>query len=67
MSNWEYKTVEVPVSFTWRGQKKEDDDALERELNLLGRQGWELVNALDLNVHHGTSRYIVAIFKRPTV
>ena len=34
-------------------------------LNRAGREGWELVAALDTNAGAGASYQIVAIFKRP--
>jgi hypothetical protein len=65
MNRWEYKTIEIPVEWNWRGEKRDDANALSRELNALGEQGWELVNAFDLNIGHGASRFVVALLKRP--
>jgi hypothetical protein len=38
---------------------------LAAELNDLGRSGWELVGALDLNEYEGRSAKVVLLFKRP--
>ena len=38
--------------------------AAER-LNLLGDEGWELVNVFDTNMLHGRTRDVVAVLKRP--
>ena len=38
---------------------------LSAELNDLGRAGWELVGALDLNEYEGRSAKVVLMFKRP--
>ena len=35
------------------------------ELNRLGWDGWELVSVFDTNDIQGSSRYVVAVFKRP--
>jgi hypothetical protein len=60
---WEYKTLCLSI----RGlmvpnvNTEEIDSALGR----LGRDGWELVSALDTNSGAGASFELVAIFKRP--
>jgi hypothetical protein len=38
---------------------------LHAEMNDLGRSGWELVSALDLNLYEGRSAKVVLLFKRP--
>lgn len=40
-------------------------EGLDAELNDLGRSGWELVSALDLNEHGARSAKLVLLFKRP--
>ena len=40
-------------------------EGLGAELNDLGRSGWELVSALDLNEYEGRSAKLVLLFKRP--
>lgn len=44
---------------------KVDTDELRAELNRMGQEGWELVNAFRTASGHGASREVVAIFKRP--
>jgi hypothetical protein len=59
---WEYRTVKFDVSGFWA--PKVDSNKIDGELNQLGRQGWELVAALDTAWSQGASREIVAFFKR---
>jgi len=60
--NWEYKTVKVETKGIMGG--KFDQNSFEQLLNGLGQQGWELTNAFTTNHEFGSSRNIVAIFKR---
>lgn len=64
MQHWEYKTIKFKTKGFISGGNLDEED-LENQLNELGFQGWELVSAFDTNKIHGTSNYIVAIFKRP--
>jgi len=60
---WEYKTLNLDIQ-GWpipEAQPKE----IDLELNRAGREGWELVSALDTNAGSGASYQLVAIFKRP--
>lgn len=63
MAGWEYQTLKVEPG-GWLGGKVDVDELRER-LNALGRQGWELVSALDTAYGQGGSREVVAILKRP--
>lgn len=60
---WEYKTVCLPVHglVVPNVSMEEIDHALDK----LGRDGWELVSALDINAGAGRSVELVAILKRP--
>lgn len=60
---WEYATVLIDVK-GWVSAKV-DRDATNAELNRYGAEGWELVNAFDVNDGNGRTSNIVAIFKRP--
>jgi Domain of unknown function (DUF4177) len=40
---WEYKVVWFRVSATFDNQKAADLEEVEKELNFLGSEGWELV------------------------
>lgn len=61
--NWEYRTITLDTGGFSGG--KVDENKLERLLNDMGQQGWELVNAFDTNQTYGASRTIVGIFKKP--
>ena len=43
---------------------KLDEVEFDRMINELGMQGWELTTAFDTNEGHGSTRDVVAIFKR---
>ena len=60
---WEYRTVKVDVA-GWLTPKLETH-VFDAQLDELGREGWELVNVMDLNMGHGASFALVAVFKRP--
>jgi hypothetical protein len=59
---WEYKTVFLATKGFLGG--KLDPATFERELNVLGRDGWELVSVFDTNQYEGATRDVVAVFKR---
>jgi hypothetical protein len=59
---WEYKSISIKTGGFLGG--KVNHESLDHELNALGREGWEMVNAFDTNVAQGRTRDIVAIFKR---
>jgi len=60
---WEYKTVRLRAT-GWLGVKF-DEAQLDRTMNELGAQGWELGAAFDTNQIIGNTRNVVIIFKRP--
>lgn len=65
MQKWEYRTVKVDAKGMLGGVV--DVQELDQLLNQLGQQGWNLVSVFDTNMMvHGTSREIVAVFKRQT-
>jgi len=60
---WEYRTLKLDVS-GWLGPKV-DAAKIDAELNAHGREGWELVDVIDINKHQGTTSELVLVFKRP--
>lgn len=66
MQQFEYKVLDVAANSSWfsRGGKINHQELVEK-LNELGREGWEVVSCSDLNMHHGASRSVVIIMKRP--
>jgi len=61
--NWEYKTLCISIAGFMTPNV--DTESIDSALGRLGRQGWELVSALDTNAGAGASFQLVAIFKRP--
>lgn len=59
---WEYKTLVLSVAGFMT--PKVDAERIDTKLTEIGRDGWELVSALDTNAGHGSSYHLVAIFKR---
>jgi len=59
---WEYKTIKLATKGFTGG--KFDETKLDKLLNELGSQGWELVSAFDTNQGYGETRDVVVIFKR---
>lgn len=59
---WEYKILELATAKML--DVRLDVEAATRQLNELGRDGWELVGYDDLNAHNGRSLSAVMIFKR---
>jgi hypothetical protein len=62
MERFEYKTLFTDAKGMLGG--KVDQGAFQKELNELGRQGWELVNTVPAAQSYGSTRWIISIFKR---
>lgn len=62
MAKWEYKTVCIEAT-GFRGDE-EDCDSLDSLLNDMGREGWELVTAIDSEQHYAQARKVYYTFKR---
>ena len=60
---WEYKTIKLAATGFLGG--KFDAEQLDRYMNELGAQGWELMTGFDTNKSYGETRDVVVIFKRP--
>lgn len=63
-TTWEYHVLSIEVGLGLIGPKL-DIQRLGEELNRLGQERWELVNAEDINFRGGGSEELVLIFKRP--
>lgn len=61
MKKFEYKTIKVDSKGNW--SIKFNAEEIDKTLNELGSQGWELVNVQDLGVG-GTSYSFHYTFKR---
>lgn len=62
MKRFEYKTVEIKPTGTWTS--KFDIVEIDKILNAMGSQGWELVSMEDRNVGYGTTACFYYTFKR---
>ena len=62
MKNWIYKTLKLDT-IGFKGGIVQTE-VLEKGLNQLGEQGWELVVAFDTAQEDGRSREVLAIFKK---
>lgn len=60
---WEHKTIKIKATGAWVGGKV-DEGTLDRMMNELGADGWELVSAVSANEGFGNKRDLLAIFKR---
>ncbi|HOG18839.1 MAG TPA: DUF4177 domain-containing protein [Salinivirgaceae bacterium] len=60
---WEYKILKYEID---RGfiDVSLDEGKWEREINKLGRDGWELVNSFGANDTDGMTNYVLMTFKR---
>lgn len=62
MKQFEYKTI-VSDAKGIMGDKVDVED-MERSLNDLGSQSWELIGMTDSNEGSGSTRYVISVFKR---
>ena len=63
MTKWEYKIVKINVQRLIHGDMR--TGPLEKKLNELGLEGWEVLNVFDLNSVDGKSSNVVVSMKRP--
>ncbi|MHC4167786.1 MAG: DUF4177 domain-containing protein, partial [Planctomycetota bacterium] len=59
---WEYKVLKIDSVSFWGGLKVEDD-SLEKEMNMLGKQGWEMTKVLPIETNESTTA-VAVFFKR---
>jgi len=59
----EYRTVQLRSSGTLPGGAA-DTAALHAELTRFGKDGWDLVSAVDAPMDRGANRYIVLFLRR---
>jgi hypothetical protein len=62
MERWEYRTVKVKTTGFTGGILDTHD--FDFELNRLGSEGWELISCFDTSQSYGSTREVVAVFKR---
>ena len=64
MSTFEYTTTVITHGFLGRKDEELDREALEKELNRMGGEGWELVKVLTTMALHGEKDGHLLLFKR---
>jgi Domain of unknown function (DUF4177) len=65
MSRYEYATSVITHGFLGRKEEELDREELERELNRMGSEGWELVRVMtDMALHREKDGHLL-LFKRP--
>lgn len=62
MEKWEYVSIKVETKGFIGGILEIED--FDYQLNKLGEDGWELVSCFSTNAGQGTSREVIAVFKR---
>lgn len=65
MQMFEYKLLSVEAGGWWSSGGQVNYDELCQKLNELGREGWEVVNATDINRYYGQTSKVMIIMKRP--
>lgn len=65
MQKFEYKVLDISeISGFWSSGGKFNYQEICDKLNELGRQGWEVVNATDINRYEGITRSVMIILKK---
>ena len=62
MEKFEYKVVTYDTKGFWGGTV--EICQIEKKLNLLGDDGWEMISCTSTNQSYGSSKSIVCIFKK---
>jgi hypothetical protein len=62
LERWEYLSIKVETKGFMGGILEIEE--FDYQLNKLGEQGWELVSCFSTNSGQGTSREVIATFKR---
>lgn len=62
MERWEYRTLKMQTTGFLGGIL--DTSSFDNELNKMGSEGWELVSCFDTSQSQGSSREVIAVFKR---
>lgn len=69
LTKWEYKVIPIKTrihSNHFEGGNKPVMEDVQKDLNSLGKEGWELVSVQDVNLPDG-KRFTVAYLKRQIV
>lgn len=64
MRCWSYKVIEFDPQKGFNLGGKVDIQEIEDRLNLLGKQGWEVVSSFTTNEGYGTTKKIVYTLRK---
>lgn len=65
MNKYEYKTIFIELgTFKKNPYDLKYREEIEKELNSIGQQSWELVSCTGLNQGYGATGLLICIFKR---
>ncbi len=64
MDKFEYQVYEVDMKKKFWGSNKVKTLKLQRDLNLLGQQGWELSSEIENISGGGYTKGVILLFKR---
>lgn len=62
MKTFEYKTVEIKPEGKWFAKFQQEQ--IDKQINELGKLGWELVAVVSKNVGYGSTEAFLYTFKR---
>jgi Domain of unknown function (DUF4177) len=65
MKQFEYKIYRIARQSIWHN--KIDYESVEKELNDLGKQGWEVVNGTNSNMYENKFTGVIIILKREKI
>lgn len=65
MKQFEYKTIDIkPSTKGFFGTKGIELEQIDKTLNEMGQEGWELISVQEVSTFDGTMNYILYTFKR---
>ena len=63
-SKWEYQVLKLKTEVGFWSGTDFDAVALEKELNRLGSDGWEVISIFDIEKIKGGSKFVNVVLKR---
>lgn len=65
MTTWTYHVFKFSPTGTFLRGGKIDDEWLVKELNALGKEGWELVSVFTSAIGQGATNEVAVVMKKP--